>query len=175
MSLIKCLIRGINRYIFGSPDAEVAELADALDSGSSGHCARAGSSPALGTKNGHCARASSSPLPAFSSQAGALGTHILFTALHGTAIILQENYHFVYILYSTKNRSLYIGFSHNPIQRYYQHQNGEVQSTRPHRPYLLIYWECFQNKETAIRNEKRFKKTNLRRILRQFAKYFVTP
>jgi hypothetical protein len=36
-------------FVFYKALAEVVELADALDSGSSVHCARAGSNPAFGT------------------------------------------------------------------------------------------------------------------------------
>ena len=40
-----------NHYLYFSLIfAPVAELADALDSGSSGHCARAGSSPVIRTR-----------------------------------------------------------------------------------------------------------------------------
>ena len=110
------MIRGVNHYIFAAPDAEVAELADALDSGSSGHCARAGSSPAL-------------------------GTNVLFSALNGSSITTNFAYpeaHFVYVLLSLKDRNLYIGFSKNIIHRFNEHQRGKVRVTKYRRPFIPI-------------------------------------
>ncbi len=148
------MIRGFNHYIFAAPDAEVAELADALDSGSSGHCARAGSSPAL-------------------------GTNVLFSALNGSSIATNCAYpevHFVYVLLSLKDRNLYIGFSKNIIQRFNEHQRGKVRVTKNRRPFVLLYWECFPDLDTAVKNEKHFKKSHIRRKLKLLLKnYHLFP
>ena len=78
--------------------------------------------------------------------------------------------HYVYILQSLKDRKLYIGYSENLKNRFQQHQNGEVSSTKPRRPFKLLFYEAYTNNLDATHREKYFKsakgKSTIRMMLR---------
>lgn len=61
---------------------------------------------------------------------------------------------YVYILYSFKDKRLYIGFTNNLRQRLTQHANGEVDSTKNRLPVKLIHYEYFINDKDAKAREK---------------------
>ena len=62
-------------------------------------------------------------------------------------------FYYTYILQSLKNNSLYIGYTSDLRKRFKQHNNGESQSTRPFRPYKLIFYEAFLDKSDAKNRE----------------------
>jgi putative endonuclease len=66
---------------------------------------------------------------------------------------------YVYILKSSKDGKLYIGYSSNLKQRIKQHGNGEVKSTKHRRPFELVYYEAYRNEDDAKLREKSFKKS----------------
>jgi len=66
-------------------------------------------------------------------------------------------FYYVYILQSQKDKSLYIGYTSNLRKRFKEHNNGKNQATRPFRPYKLIYYEAFLNKQDAKKREEYFK------------------
>jgi putative endonuclease len=78
--------------------------------------------------------------------------------------------HYVYILQSYKDGLFYIGYSSNLRRRIKEHQSGEVLSTKPRRPFQLIFYEAYTNEDDARRRETYFKstkgKTTLRMMLR---------
>ena len=61
--------------------------------------------------------------------------------------------YYVYILYSQKDEKLYIGFTSNLRNRYHNHTNGLVKSTKYRRPLKLIYYECYLSVDDAMRRE----------------------
>ena len=69
----------------------------------------------------------------------------------------MENFYYVYILQSLKDRKHYAGYTQNLDLRFEQHQKGEVESTKYRRPLKLIYFEGCLNKEDALKREKYFK------------------
>jgi len=71
-----------------------------------------------------------------------------------------------YGLYSKKFDRLYVGHSNNIERRFKLHNDGRVPSTRPYRPYELIYSEYFETKADAVKREKDLKTTRGRRFLR---------
>ena len=91
----------------------------------------------------------------------------------------------VYILYSLKDKKLYIGCTNNLSKRLNKHRSGRVTSTRNRRPLELIYSENFENKGEAFNRERflkslwagRFKKKLIKRYLglKQFALQIVRP
>ena len=82
-------------------------------------------------------------------------------------------FYYVYILQSHKNKSLYIGYSNNLKARIVQHNNGENPSTKPFRPYKLIFYEAFLNKLDAKHREEYLKGGYGRRTIRKLlGKYF---
>ncbi|TSC58571.1 MAG: putative endonuclease [Candidatus Peregrinibacteria bacterium Greene0416_19] len=61
--------------------------------------------------------------------------------------------HFVYILRSDKDGELYTGYTTNIRQRVTDHNRGHVPSTARRVPLHLIFFECYSNKDDAVRRE----------------------
>jgi putative endonuclease len=59
----------------------------------------------------------------------------------------------VYILKSTIKERYHIGCSSDVNKRLDEHNKGKTKSTRPFRPWKLIYFECFSSKELAFKKE----------------------
>ena len=64
----------------------------------------------------------------------------------------------IYILYSEKDKNLYVGCTSDISDRFKRHKNGYVQSTKNRRPLVLIHTEMFQDKTLAF-NRERFLKS----------------
>lgn len=77
----------------------------------------------------------------------------------------QLSYH-VYILQSLKDRELYVGLTTNVDGRMKKHEQGEVQSTAPRRPFRLLLVESYVSKQDAARREVYLKSTAGRRALK---------
>lgn len=58
--------------------------------------------------------------------------------------------YFVYILYSTKSDGFYFGSTPDIEDHLYKHNAGQVISTKPHRPWILIWFGGFSDKKTAL-------------------------
>ena len=65
--------------------------------------------------------------------------------------------YYVYVLQSQKNQSLYIGYTSDLKKRFAEHNSGNNISTKPFRPYILIFYESFINKKDAIAREQYLK------------------
>ena len=80
--------------------------------------------------------------------------------------------YFVYILQSLKDGKLYIGYTADLNKRFREHQNGEVLSTKPRRPFELIFYEAYKSSKDAKRREGYFKtakgKSTIRMMLQSF-------
>ena len=62
---------------------------------------------------------------------------------------------YVYILFSKKNGTLYIGVTSDLIKRIYTHKNKLVEGfTEKYNVDKLAYYEVFDNIELAIKREK---------------------
>ena len=61
---------------------------------------------------------------------------------------------YIYILFSEKDKQLYIGFTPDLKSRIEKHSNGFVQATKFRRPMKLIYYEAYLNDKDAKRREK---------------------
>ena len=68
--------------------------------------------------------------------------------------------YYVYILFSEKDKQLYIGFTDNPRSRFKAHSGGFVKSTKNRRPLKLIYYESYLKESDAKRREKYLKEGN---------------
>ncbi|OGY46738.1 MAG: excinuclease ABC subunit C [Candidatus Buchananbacteria bacterium RIFCSPLOWO2_01_FULL_46_12] len=78
-----------------------------------------------------------------------------------------------YVLQSLKNKMLYIGYTTNLEKRFKEHNDGLNQSTKPYRPWKLIYYEACLNEKDAKRREGYLKKTQGQRLLkRRLKEYF---
>lgn len=78
-----------------------------------------------------------------------------------------------YVLQSERNKTLYIGYTTDLRKRLEKHNQGLVLSTKPYRPWRLIYYEaCFDRKD-AKRREDYLKTTQGQRLLkRRLREYF---
>ena len=74
--------------------------------------------------------------------------------------------YYVYVLKSINNNWIYVGYTEDLKRRFSEHQRGEVQSTKAHRPFQLIYYEAFSSQQDALRREKYLKTTKGKSTLR---------
>ena len=81
---------------------------------------------------------------------------------------------YVYVLRSLVDKQFYVGLTNNLHERFQQHNNGLVMSTKGRKPFELIYWEGCLNRSDAAQREKylksawgkRYLKMRLRRYLK---------
>ena len=81
--------------------------------------------------------------------------------------------HYVYVLRSTSNDGLYIGYSSNLRKRLQQHAQGDSFATSYRGPWKLIYYEAYLERDDGLGRERylksgsgrKFLKTQLRRYL----------
>ena len=64
---------------------------------------------------------------------------------------------YVYVLKSLASNRHYFGYTHNVDSRLKQHNKGNVLSTRNFRPWILLGFEVYQN-----RNEARWREHELK-------------
>ena len=81
---------------------------------------------------------------------------------------------YVYVLESEKDGSLYIGQTSNWKKRVKEHNQGKNKSTRPFRPYKLIYYEAFLDKKDAKAREKYLKSGWGWRSFKKLLKHYLT-
>lgn len=62
--------------------------------------------------------------------------------------------YYVYVLKSTVVERHYVGFTTNVARRLRQHNAGRTTSTKPYRPYQILFYEEFESKEEALEREK---------------------
>lgn len=71
---------------------------------------------------------------------------------------MEKNY-FVYIMASLQNKVLYVGITNDLARRVYEHKEGLVEGfTKKYHVKKLIYFECFNDVQEAIRREKCLKR-----------------
>lgn len=69
--------------------------------------------------------------------------------------------YWVYMLASKLGGTPYIGVTNNLVRRVYEHKMGLADGfTKRYRIYRLVYYEQYDDIETAILREKRLKKWN---------------
>lgn len=64
--------------------------------------------------------------------------------------------YYVYMLENVSKRH-YIGITTEPSRRLNEHNSGSTKSTRPFRPWKLIYSEAFDTRSDACKREWRLK------------------
>ena len=65
--------------------------------------------------------------------------------------------YYVYVLQSKGTGRRYIGSTGDIAERIRQHNAGMSKSTRPHRPWTLVYTEAFETRSAAVRREAQVK------------------
>ena len=67
----------------------------------------------------------------------------------------------IYIITNKRYGTLYIGVTSNLVKRVYEHKNKLVDGfSKKYNLSKLVYYELFENMESAIIREKRLKKWN---------------
>ena len=74
---------------------------------------------------------------------------------------------YVYIIQSQINANLYKGMTSNMEDRLKQHNAGKTETTKAFRPWKLIYFEEFDDRNQARAREKYFKSGAGRRYIRE--------
>ena len=70
----------------------------------------------------------------------------------------MDKQYYVYILASRKNGTLYIGITSDLIRRTWEHKNKVVEGfSNKYGVDKLVYYEIFDDPESAIKREKRLK------------------
>lgn len=67
---------------------------------------------------------------------------------------MNIKFHYIYTLFSLKDRKLYTGYSDSFKARINDHFNGRVRATKNRRPLVLIHYEAFSNQKDAKAREK---------------------
>jgi predicted GIY-YIG superfamily endonuclease len=57
--------------------------------------------------------------------------------------------YYTYILYSSKSKIFYYGYTNNLKERFKQHNEGVPISTKPHIPWVLAWYCAFPNVKIA--------------------------
>ena len=84
------------------------------------------------------------------------------------------NFHYVYIIESQNDRThRYIGYTTDLRKRITDHNQGLNQSTKPFRPWKLIYYEACLNRDDAQRRERYSKTTQGWRLLQRRLKEYL--
>ena len=65
--------------------------------------------------------------------------------------------HYIYILQSFKDKSIYIGCTTNLRKRILMHNQGESYHTKKYGPWKLVYFEGYRDKKDAYLREKSLK------------------
>ncbi|MDX2414586.1 MAG: GIY-YIG nuclease family protein, partial [Bacteroidales bacterium] len=75
--------------------------------------------------------------------------------------------YYVYILKSLKDGRLYKGVTKDIDQRIKEHNTGKTKSTRPYKPWEVVYFESFDNFESARQRELYLKSGSGREFLKR--------
>ena len=81
--------------------------------------------------------------------------------------------YYIYLLQSAHDGRWYTGLTADLRARLAQHSKGKVHSTRPRRPFTLVYYEACLSYEDAIRRERYLKSGRGKRYLRQRLKTWL--
>jgi len=74
------------------------------------------------------------------------------------------DYFYVYVLRSIKYERNYVGFTKDINKRLKQHNSGYTKSTKPYKPWKILFFETYNAKIEAINREK-FLKTGKGRLI----------
>ena len=75
--------------------------------------------------------------------------------------------YYIYAIRSVNRNYLYVGITDNLERRFNQHQAGYNRTTKPYRPFVLIYSEIVPDRIQARIREKHFKSSAGRVELKQ--------
>jgi len=82
--------------------------------------------------------------------------------------------YYTYVIQSEKDGKFYTGFTCDLRNRFHEHNNGKVASTRNRGPFKLIYYEASINQQDATAREKYLKTGMGKRYLKNRLKRFLS-
>ena len=65
---------------------------------------------------------------------------------------------YVYVLKSKTDGKLYVGYTADLRKRFEEHNNGLVASTKPRKPFVLVYYEAYRSQGDAKHREHMLKR-----------------
>ena len=71
-----------------------------------------------------------------------------------------------------KNNNLYVGYTDDLRKRLQEHNRGLNFSTKSHRPWELIHYEAYRDREDAKRRENYLKTSQGARLLKRMLKEY---
>ena len=74
--------------------------------------------------------------------------------------------YYVYALKSEQRNYIYVGMSNDVDRRLREHNSGYEKTTKPYRPFTLIYTKSFETRVLAREHEKYLKTSSGKRYLR---------
>ncbi len=74
---------------------------------------------------------------------------------------------YTYILQSLSTGRYYVGSTENIEQRVEKHNSGSVKSTKPYRPWKLVYSKMFESRSEAVVYELKIKKMKSRSYIKE--------
>ena len=86
----------------------------------------------------------------------------------------MDKFYYVYILQSLKDNKFYTGYTKDVEQRFKQHNNGLVKSTKNRIPLKLVYFEACLNQQDATHREKYLKTFYGKMFIRNRLKSYLT-
>ncbi len=82
--------------------------------------------------------------------------------------------YYTYVLQSKQDGNLYFGYTEDLTERFEQHNNGQVISTKERRPLKLVYYEACCNQKDALTRERYFKTFRGRQFVAKRLKSYFT-
>jgi putative endonuclease len=76
-------------------------------------------------------------------------------------------YFYVYVLRSIEFERNYVGFTRDVASRLKEHNSGKTRSTRPYKPWKILFFEKFLTKAEALKREKFLKSGQGRDYVKQ--------
>jgi len=78
------------------------------------------------------------------------------------------DYFYVYVLRSIDFERNYVGFTKDITIRLKQHNSGYTKSTKPYKPWKLLFFETYSTKIEAINREKFLKTGKGRAFIKKY-------
>lgn len=78
--------------------------------------------------------------------------------------------HYIYVLYSLKDKNFYIGKTVSIFDRLTRHFQGKVKSTKSRRPLVLVHLEVYRTPKEADKRESELKMPSAGRFKRKLRK-----
>lgn len=75
--------------------------------------------------------------------------------------------HYVYVLQSQKSNKYYVGYTSRSVtERLNEHNSGKNHFALRNKPFTLVYFEEYVDKNFAMKREKFFKSGHGRKVLK---------